>query len=87
MPRMAKYSSESGSITVTVVNGLSRTYGPGSVVNLDEQVTPNQTLEQALGKYMSLFEPVEQKPKYEHSTPRSFETATKQPSIEEEEKE
>lgn len=54
--RMVTFTAESGSIVVSL-GDKSRSYGPGSRANLDEQIAPGQTLEQALGHYVSLFTP------------------------------
>lgn len=64
MPKFATYSATSGTISIMVANGLSRTYVPGSRVNLSEVLVQKtgHTLEQALGHYISLFtlDPVEE---------------------------
>jgi len=54
--RMVTYTANSGGVAV---RGGDRTwtFGPGSRANLDEQIAPGQTLEQALGHYVSLFTP------------------------------
>lgn len=54
--RMVTYTAEGGTVTVQAGDRVW-SFGPGSRANLDEQVAPNQTLEQALGRYLHLFTP------------------------------
>lgn len=57
MPRWAICRcGEGGSISVQGAGEKSRTIGRGMRVDLDDVVIPGQTLGDALGKYLALFE-------------------------------
>jgi len=54
--RMVTYTGAGGAVIVQA-GDRTWTFGPGSRANLDEQVAPGQTLEQALGADLHLFTP------------------------------
>jgi hypothetical protein len=61
--RMVTFTAATGSVVVRSGDRVWA-FGPGSRANLDEQVAPGQTLEQALGVDLHLFTPdaTEEKP-------------------------
>lgn len=78
--KMATYSAESGTVAVQGIGDQSRTFGPGSRVDLDEVVVAAggtrkaQTMGDALGAYIHLFEvdaPVKPAKKVADSKPES----------------